>query len=517
MGDEPTELGQAKSEILSLIQGNNFAEAEAEIQQFIVDFPKDESAAKTLDNIAQQYQMAEQYDKAIELSQYVLGNYPWTDWSVWLQMRLVVCNILLGKDSLAQENIKKLTSEYSNDPNLPKTLYILAEQYRLSWRYEEAKELYQLIIEQHPDSLYADKAEFGLLTTKTAQAGLSLIESGNGEKAQDSVEDLAVDFEDKSELAMVFNNFALRYEELDKYAEAKKLYQEIIWRWPDSLEAERAPLDVQRMDILSFVQAEDANYANVLFDKFVADFNGNPHLASSMVLTAEGWYRKAFKLADEGSDAQSEKYYRKAIDISGAMAEKFPGSREVPNAYYLICQCYHDLGEYEKILPYLQKILDGWPDFKYAWSVPAWIGECYENLRNSGKMPESEANPKIKQAYRMLIEKYPDCSLVGHACLKLARLSSKENRPTDEVVYLELFMEKRPSDPRVPRVMFKLGRTYEEMGQLDLAWGTYVRFIERDPNHPLVETLWNKLEKLAGSTPSTGSGRTSSLQKGVEK
>ena len=53
-------------------------------------------------------------------------------------------------------------------------------------------------------------------------------------------------------------------------------------------------------------------------------------------------------------------------------------------------------------------------------------------------------------------------------------------------------------------MLFDLGQTYEKMGQLDLAGDTYVKFIETDPNNPLVEGLWEKFEKLAGST---GSGQ----------
>jgi tetratricopeptide (TPR) repeat protein len=88
--------------------------------------------------------------------------------------------------------------------------------------------------------------------------------------------------------------------------------------------------------------------------------------------------------------------------------------------------------------------------------------------------------------------------LVGHACLKLARLSFSENQPVEAAEYLELFLEKSPDDPRVPDVLYDLGRAYEQMGRLDLAVETYGKFIETDPNNPLVKTVKARLEKLEG-------------------
>ena len=90
------------------------------------------------------------------------------------------------------------------------------------------------------------------------------------------------------------------------------------------------------------------------------------------------------------------------------------------------------------------------------------IGECYEKLRDSGALSESEANPKIEQAYIAVIEKYPDCSLVGHACLKLAR-------------------------------------AYEETDQLDLAIELYRIFLDSaKPTDKRIETIRAKLDKLEG-------------------
>jgi tetratricopeptide (TPR) repeat protein len=103
----------------------------------------------------------------------------------------------------------------------------------------------------------------------------------------------------------------------------------------------------------------------------------------------------------------------------------------------------------------------------------------------------------MEQAFKAVIENYPDCPSDGHACLKLAGIYFSRNNPAKAAYYLELFLEKNYDDPRVPKVLYDLGGAYEQMGQLDLAVETYTKFIEEDPNNRLVETVKAKLEKLA--------------------
>jgi TolA-binding protein len=106
----------------------------------------------------------------------------------------------------------------------------------------------------------------------------------------------------------------------------------------------------------------------------------------------------------------------------------------------------------------------------------------------------------MEAAYQAVIEKYPDCPSIGHACLKLAELYFSENDPADAAYYLELFLEKRPlGHPQVPKTLYDLGRAYEQMGEMEMAVEAYCEFIEADPNNPLVKTVKAKLEKLEGA------------------
>jgi TolA-binding protein len=102
-------------------------------------------------------------------------------------------------------------------------------------------------------------------------------------------------------------------------------------------------------------------------------------------------------------------------------------------------------------------VVDNWPDYQYAWSAQYLIGSCYEKLKYFGILPVSEADPKIEQAYRAVVEKYPDSAMATSAFLKLGYLNLKRGQRVEAVMYFELFLATaRPNDPRIDSVEARL-------------------------------------------------------------
>ncbi len=114
------------------------------------------------------------------------------------------------------------------------------------------------------------------------------------------------------------------------------------------------------------------------------------------------------------------------------------------------------------------------------------MGEYYEKLRKSGSLPESEANPKIEQAYQAVIENYPDCKSAPYAALKLGRMDFERGQWVEAAVYFELFLEKFPQNEKPARILYQLGQTYEKMGQFDKAELELQNSIKQIPYSPLL-------------------------------
>jgi TolA-binding protein len=101
------------------------------------------------------------------------------------------------------------------------------------------------------------------------------------------------------------------------------------------------------------------------------------------------------------------------------------------------------------------------------------------------------------EAYRAVIEKYPECPFVERASLELAELAFKRSELAKAAEYLELYLERSwEDDPRIPKALYDLGRAYEQMGEMGLAAEVYRIFIEADPNNPLAESIKVKLGEM---------------------
>jgi tetratricopeptide (TPR) repeat protein len=244
--------------------------------------------------------------------------------------------------------------------------------------------------------------------------------------------------------------------------------------------------------------SQDSNQTDKALDKLLTDFEGHPDLPKTLLFMGEQCYNQGLSKKDY-DPAQAKDLYDRAVKVWDRLINEFPASSPVPEACRWAGYCYFKLGEYQESIRYFQKVVDDYPQYEYTWSAQCWIGDCYEQMKISGALPQSEAIDKMELAYQTLIEKYPDCPLVGHACLKLAELDFNRNNPAEAAYYLELFLETNTDDLRVPKVLYDLGRAYEQMGELDLAAETYGKFIKADPNNPLAETIKAKLEKLEGA------------------
>ncbi|MCK4914278.1 MAG: tetratricopeptide repeat protein [Planctomycetes bacterium] len=231
-------------------------------------------------------------------------------------------------------------------------------------------------------------------------------------------------------------------------------------------------------------------------DKLLVDFNDHPHLAEAIFSLGEEYYSKARSLENEGHTTEAKDYYQKDIAVQQKIIQELPSY--TPRACFGLIACFCHLDEYEKAIKYCREVVDNWPDYEHAPLAQYLIGIYYTNLRNSGRLPEPKVNRLIEQAYKAVIEKYPDCKSAPNAALKLGRMSFKKKQWAEAAEYFEVLLERKPDQLRY--VVLDLARAYEEMGELNLAGQLYIAFVETaDQNVPLVKTVEARLEDLEGA------------------
>jgi len=268
-----------------------------------------------LHEIAGAYKKIKDFDKTLELSQYVVDKWPEADYAVWCQMEVAWVNIHQGNELAVQTAIDKLSADYASDADLPWTLYILAEKYRWQKSYEQAKALYQEIIDEYPQSEWANKASVGISRAEI----LELLESKSYWPAEQEVKKLIADFSGDAELPGSLRDIAERYRWVKKYDEAEKLFT-----LADELEAgasqEQTEPDVraQYATILALLQRGKTDEGFETIDGLIANSGGDPNVAEGLY-----WIAKEREWVLGLDDANS---------IYERILKDFPGSPQATRA-----------------------------------------------------------------------------------------------------------------------------------------------------------------------------------------
>lgn len=116
----------------------------------------------------------------------------------------------------------------------PESLYDTARERIQSKKYEEAKSLYQQIIQQYPSSPYASKAQMGIAEVDI----LTDINAGKISEAQAGINSLIANFSGHPDLPKVLYYIGRKYRWSNQYGEARNHYQQVVQQYPDSSKSE---------------------------------------------------------------------------------------------------------------------------------------------------------------------------------------------------------------------------------------------------------------------------------------
>jgi len=477
------------------IRDPNAADAavNAEVDRLLGAFSEQSSLPKEIRQVANRYNKAGNREKALQLHKYNIDNFPADANAMWSQVDIFETHLADPNGSTAADAaVQKLLGVFSDNPKLPKAIRSVAKKYNASGRSDKAMELWMRNVDNSPNNVNAMLSQMDII--------YSYIDPNDG---NDAAVDAAVDklltvFADQPTLPEKVHQIGNKYRDSGKYERAIQFYQLAAERWPQDKIAITSRVAIGKVHI----ELGDDEAVQAIIDGLIADYNDHPDLPKAVFVVGEEYYYKAFDDPNKCLKVKSEEYLYKAKDIWERIVPQRPESQSIDlkHAYYFSAVCYHRLREYERAIEYYQKVVDDWPDYLYAWSAQYLIGNCYEKLRNSGVIPESEANPKIEQAYEAVVEKYPDSGSVNNALLKLGWFNFKKGQWVDAAMYFELFMEKAPEDQRRTGVLYDLGRAYEEMGELDVAVQVYSAFIKiAEPTDPRIKRVEAWLEELGGN------------------
>lgn len=456
--------------------------AEAAIDELIVQFFEDNWSAEAVGQIAWSYRILKKYERAKQLYQYVVDNWAYKERAIFSQRGVALCNIALGDETAAWAAIEKLLIQFSEAEHVAEVVYPLAQKYHKVKKYEKARNLYQYVVDNQPQSKHAIWAQVKLVELS--------IEDGDDTAAQAAIEKLLTQFPGREGIAKrivwLADKCRRKFGEHDK---ARELYQYVLDNWPEDEYAieslkgmalssiglgdvpnteaaieelissfpghkhlaeavylvarelegdEKAAVLYQyviencsdsKFAILSEVKIGgicirlgDEAVSRAIFDRVLVDFADHPDLPEAVAVMAYEYYKQALLKETEGYLEQTREYFLKTIVECERIITQLPESPDTAAvACYYLAVCHERLGQYIDAVEYYQMVLDNWPDYRYAWNALFMIGRCYEQLEKSGLMSKSEVDPIIKAVYEQLLEDYPACKAAKHARRWLSR------------------------------------------------------------------------------------------------
>lgn len=209
------------------------AAAEAAINKLRTGFLDNGAKARAIYDVAFEYQDAAEHQKANQLCEYVLSNWPADPYAMWCQSRLAVSLISLGELPAAQTAAGRLIADFQVEPRIAEAVYDVAQQYQQLNHHEKAKQLYQYVLDSWPQWKDWAWAKVGL-----ARCYISLGDGATAESIIDSViAKLDADFPPGTELSSKavegYYYAAGCYGQLDLYEKSIQCYQRVVDDCPD--------------------------------------------------------------------------------------------------------------------------------------------------------------------------------------------------------------------------------------------------------------------------------------------
>ncbi|MBU0708023.1 tetratricopeptide repeat protein [Patescibacteria group bacterium] len=440
---------------MSNIRIGNDAAAEAAIDKLLADFSGNEYIAQAVHEIAGHCNWLQKHEKALELHQYVLDNWPRSEQAIWSQMGVAVSNIALGKMEDAQAAVDKLLTGFSGNKHIAQAVHEIAGHYRWSKKYEKSNQLHQYVLDNWPGSQQAFWSQMGV-----AMANIALNKT---EAAQAAIDKLLADFSGNKHIAQAVHEIAGHCNWLEKHEKALELHQYVLDNWPRSEQAFWSQMGVA----VSNIALGKTEAAQAAVDKLLARYPKDESMANAVCQIADEYckqanhdkalelYQKASELyqhtattwPDSGNAIRTNSCKIKTnilldnipnvkVAINELLAE-FPYHSDLPDTLYQVAMTLQLQGRYEEAIEAADM---GIASFTTAYPTDHNYylkGLCYAQLNNY---------EEALTWYDKLLREFPNSDIANNAKMQEGRVLYFQGKYQDAVDTFKDVLASNPSE-----------------------------------------------------------------------
>lgn len=343
----------------------------------------------------------------------------------------------------AQDEAEQLKIDYSQDPCLPSVLYSIAERYRWSEKYDQAKDMHQQIAQNYSGNPYADKAELAYSRTQV----LSLIASHDYTEAQTALNQLITEFSGDADLPETLYWVGRGFGWSNRYEEEKSAYQQLAQNYPESQYASKALLGHSRAHVQSLIMSEEPNQAQEALDELIVNFSGHNDLPYTLYSIAIRWVWSGDFSAAEGLYEQISQQHAGTQFAQKAQAD-LSITQDGIGIFALI-----ESGQDQAAQSAINQLVTNFNSHELLPHTIFACGERYykraHDKRNGGY--ENEAGQDFSKAIEMW----------------------------------EMIIEELPASNTTPEGYYHIALAYRQLGEYDLAIENYTKVVEAYPDYRL--------------------------------
>jgi TolA-binding protein len=481
-------IQQQKQTIIGYIECANSVSAVAAFEKLIADYNNNDLIVSAVYDIAEKYREKSQYKSAVSAYKYIVDNFPLSSQAVWAQRGLVVSTIALGNTNSAQVETQNLINNYNNDPNIAQAVFEIADAYYWFKKNDDARLLYQKVIDTWPNAEHAMWAQMGW--------AISYIADGNDIAAQAATDKLIGNYGDNKKLPEALFYIAGRYDYAKKYDKGQDIYRYIIDKFPENEWSKNSQFESAKAAIYPYLDAADELHALTAIDNLIASYKDKPDLPAIV-------YDFAARV-----DSQN-KYEPKGLTaaVFSKVIEKFPQSPQVANARMAIkridlikvIECTNDFNDISKIIDSFIDDFNGCPGLAEQVFL---AGESFYNrihiFKNQGLKDEAdEYSNKAKTIWDKITQRLPACAVTPRAYHFAGECCRILGDYKKALPYYQIVVSQWPEYEYSWNLQFLVGHCYEQM--------KYFKLVDRDTANKEMKSAYLKvIEKYPNSMAAKG-------------
>ena len=430
-----TEWGTKAQEKLTTIyiEQGRLTEAYAACQKLITDFANNPGLPEAINNVGDAYCAMNKSDKALEMYEYAIAQWPGSQWATDAQKRLARMYIQIGDYENAAEAVEKLKTEFSASPSFVAALEDVGDKYELNYSSREAYNIYKYLLQNWPTD---DRAIWIQM-----KATLSQIRLKDLAKANTELSNLLNDFAGNKDLAPMVHEVVEEYRNAGLYEESRGLFAYILENWTQD---EATNLELQTGLALQSIKLGELDKAKSATDKLIADYNDHQNIGKALFQIGEEYYYA--------------KDYHDCIKVLRRIEKDYPDAEfatknEIP---YVLAACYRLTEQSDKAIEYYKLSMEKYPNGKYSYRVPYRLGLQYRNAGN----PDEAIYWLQRQR-----ELYPDPLYVQRASFEEVAIHYWDIKDYPFTIDLAReYLREYPDEEHTWPSYYLIAKSYEKMG-----------------------------------------------------